>query len=65
MAFPDYVVEQAWNRAGGRCECPGVSHGHSDPHGKKLVKANRGREGEGSWEATTSGLAAPTPWRTA
>jgi len=39
--FSDETVELAWKRSGGHCEkC-----------GKKLVKANRGRKGEGCWEA--------------
>ena len=51
MAFSEQVVEQAWRRSGGRCECPRVSDGHPNPHGKRLDKANRGRTGEGCWEA--------------
>lgn len=40
MSFPSYIIEQAWQRAGGRCEeCK-----------KKLVWSNRGRNGRGSWE---------------
>ena len=49
--FPDSVVEKAWNRSGGRCECRRKGHGH--PYGrcpKTLVKKNRGREGRGKWE---------------
>jgi len=39
--FSDETVENAWKRSGGYCEkC-----------GEKLVKANRGRKGEGCWEA--------------
>ena len=39
--FSDETVEGAWKRCGGRCEKCGV----------KLIKSNRGREGEGCWEA--------------
>jgi len=52
MAFPDSVVEQAWKRAGGRCECTRVTHAHGSTRcNKDLVWANRGREGRGAWEA--------------
>lgn len=51
MAFPDSVVQQAWQRAGGRCECTRITHGHGARCNKQLVWANRGREGRGAWEA--------------
>lgn len=39
--FSDETVEGAWKRSGGYCEeCD-----------KKLVKGNRGRKGQGCWEA--------------
>lgn len=28
MAFPQSVIEQAWKRAGGKCECTRISCGH-------------------------------------
>jgi len=51
-AFPQDVVDQAWERSGGRCECTRSSH----PHGakrcpKKLNKGSRGKESEMGWEA--------------
>jgi len=58
MAFPDSVVQQAWQRAGGRCECTRITHNHGVPCNKQLVWDNRGREGRGAWEAhhrTTGG----------
>ena len=52
MAFPQSVVDAAWARAGGKCECPRVTHDHGQTRcNKALVKANRGREGIGAWEA--------------
>lgn len=52
MAFPDSVVEDAWRRAGGRCECRRRSHSHPYVRcNKELVWNNRGREGRGRWEA--------------
>ena len=51
MAFPENVVEQAWKRAGGKCECKRWPHKHNPVRcGKELVYANRGREGQGRWE---------------
>jgi len=52
MAFPETTVEQAWKRAGGKCECRRKRHNHN--YGvchKTLVWGNRGREGRGAWEA--------------
>lgn len=51
MAFPDTVVQQAWNRAGGRCECTRERHGHWGRCNRELVWAYRGRESQGGWEA--------------
>jgi hypothetical protein len=52
MAFSDDVIKQAWNRSGGRCECQRTAHDHSVFRcPRKLTWANRGREGEGAWEA--------------
>ena len=52
MAFSDEIVEQAWNRAGGKCECRRQTHGHDYGRcNKQLVWENRGREGRGAWEA--------------
>ena len=51
MPFPESVVEDAWKRSGGKCECPRTSHGHNDPHNRTLIKSSRGREGIGAWEA--------------
>ncbi len=51
MAFSESVIDQAWTRSGGACECKSTSHGHGSPHGKQLVKRNPGREGPGAWEA--------------
>ena len=51
MAFTDYIIEQAWKRAGGKCECRRWTHKHSVVKcGKELVRANRGKEGQGRWE---------------
>ena len=53
MAFSPDVVERAWERADGRCECKRTNHGHFLKCSKQLVWENRGRSaGErGSWEA--------------
>jgi len=52
MEFPENVVKQAWERAGGQCECRRRTHSHFyTPCGKVLVWENRGKEGRGGWEA--------------
>ena len=57
MPFSESIVERAWNRSGGYCECRRVTHGHAVPCNKKLSWGNRGREGWGKWEAhSISGL---------
>ena len=52
MAFSQDTVIQAWNRAGGYCECRRKSHDHYYVRcNKTLSWGNRGREGWGCWEA--------------
>lgn len=52
MGFPEDVVRQAWEAAGGRCECCRLTHGHSGRCNHLLLWENRGRgSGGGSWEA--------------
>ena len=50
LEFSEAIIKEAWERAGGKCECVRVSHAH--PYGrcgKSLVWANRGRDWEGGW----------------
>ncbi len=49
--FPDSVVEAAWVRSGGRCECERSSHNHGKRCPTKLNKASRGKETSMGWEA--------------
>lgn len=58
MAFSDAVVEQAWIRAGGNCECLRTTHGHIGRCNKLLLKTFRGdRDRMYGWEAhSRSGL---------
>jgi len=52
MSFTDRVVQQAWGRSGGRCECRRWTHKHEQVRcGKELVLTNKGKEGQGRWEA--------------
>lgn len=46
MGFPADLVKQAWERAGGRCECT-RKHDHTGRCYRRLVWENRGREGRG------------------
>lgn len=51
MTFPDNIVEEAWKRATGKCECRRSMHRHGDVRCyKELVFQNRGPEGDGRWE---------------
>ncbi len=49
--FPESVVEAAWNRSGGRCECTRSSHGHASRCRTQLNKGSRGKETAMGWEA--------------
>lgn len=53
MAFSEDTVRSAFVRAGGRCECERMSCGvHGTIWcGRELAWTNRGRYGEGAWEA--------------
>lgn len=51
MAFPESVVQQAWKRAGGRCECRRRTHRHGARCSEQLVWSYRGKEWPGGWEA--------------
>jgi len=52
MVFSEKVIEQASNRAKGKCECQKLNHKHpTGKCGKELVFTNRNREGRGRWEA--------------
>ena len=51
--LPQSVIEAAWRRAGGNCECPSDTHDHGSTRcNKQLAWGDRGREGTGAWEAT-------------
>jgi hypothetical protein len=49
--FPIIVVNAAWERAGGHCECAAPGHGHEGRCNLKLVKPMRGGRNLGAWEA--------------
>jgi hypothetical protein len=52
MAFSQTVIDQAWKRSGGMCECRRSKHEHGTRCGKTLSYANRGKTGQwGCWEA--------------
>ena len=51
-AFSEGVVNAAWLRSGGRCECRRVSHGHPAIRcAQRLIYGLRGSELAGGWEA--------------
>jgi len=51
MVFSDSTILQAWQRAGGKCECGRDSCGHYGRCGKQLEWNARGSEFYGGWEA--------------
>ena len=52
MAFTESVVKQAWERAGGQCECRRRTHSHFYiPCGKQLRWEIRGKSNQGGWES--------------
>ena len=51
MALDDSVVDQAWARSGGRCECTNSDHGHSERCGRELLRERRGSDPSYRWEA--------------
>jgi len=53
MGFPSSVVEAAWKRSGGLCECRRERHTyHTGRCNKQLGWENRGKDGyRGCWEA--------------
>ena len=40
MAFPEYVIDWAWKRSGGMCECARISCGHTGRCAKYLTTGN-------------------------
>ena len=56
--FSDAVVEYAWARSGGKCECERVTHGHTGRCNKALLSSFRGDWNNSyGWEAhSKSGL---------
>lgn len=49
--FPESVVKQAFQRAGGTCECKRMSHRHGARCTARLEWGRRGYDGPGGWEA--------------
>lgn len=52
MAFSEEVLEQAWQRSGGKCECQSPTHDHGFLACDELLEwLNRSGPGMGAWEA--------------
>lgn len=50
--FSESIIEQAWVRSGGKCECDEVGHGHTGRHNRTVLKVYHGdRYSEYGWEA--------------
>lgn len=51
IAFAPVVIEAAWERSGGMCECARTSCGHSSRCNKSLVRSSQGKDSPRGWEA--------------
>lgn len=53
MAFPSSVIEGAWKRSGGKCECRRTTCGHGKSRcNQELIWSARGDDSKpGGWEA--------------
>lgn len=49
--FPRLVIDEAWKRANGCCECEHDGHGHSGRCNVRCVKPMMGGRNKGGWEA--------------
>lgn len=58
--FPDNVVDAAFRRSGGRCECTRITCDHITRCSAKLIKDRRGYEGPGGWEAHHKNSSGPS-----
>ncbi len=56
--FPESIIEQAWVRSGGKCECDETGHEHTGKHNRMVLKTFHGdRHSDYGWEAhSVSGL---------
>ena len=50
VEFPLMVIELAWERAKGQCECHHAVHAHHIPCGRKLKFEGRGVQQSDGWE---------------
>ncbi len=51
MAFSEETLREAWDRAGGQCECTRRTHRHFyTPCGRNLRWEKRGQFADGGWE---------------
>ena len=50
MSVPEYILMQAWDKAGGQCECKRFSHNHPYVRcTRKLSYDKRGLRAPGGW----------------
>jgi hypothetical protein len=51
MAFSEEVIQEAWQRSGGVCECKRYEHNHANYRcSNNITFAHRGTESQGAWE---------------
>jgi len=51
MVFSEAVIQEAWQRSGGVCECKRYEHNHANYRcSNNITFAHRGTESQGAWE---------------
>jgi len=50
MAFSNVIINQAWIRSGGRCECERYMHDHYHRCKRQLIFKKCGKGGVGAWD---------------
>ena len=56
MVFPESIVEKAWERSAGYCECTRIIHEHEGKCNKVLLKnKRRDKDSLYGWEAHSIG----------
>jgi len=51
MPFSNHIVEEAWERCRGYCECTNAKHNHQGRCRHPLTQLQRGINIDGGWEA--------------
>lgn len=51
MTFPDSIIQEAWKRAGGVCECKRFEHNHANYRCSNVISlSEQGKSNERGWD---------------